>query len=74
MSDSKYKLLRAKYLEELTHLSSETIKGYRSAINSFGRFLEFKDSFDRNDIIQYLNSDTFKRLEISSQIPIKQNY
>lgn len=67
MQDSKYKLLRDKYLEELTHLSSETVKGYRSAINSFGRFLEFKDTFDRNDIIRYLNSDEFKNLEISSQ-------
>ena len=67
MYDSKYKLLRDKYLEELTHLSDETRKGYRSAINSFGRFLKFKDTFERKDIIKYLNSTNFNNLEISSQ-------
>ncbi len=53
MQDSKYKLLRDKYIEELTHLSDETRKGYRSAINSFGRFLKFRDIFERKDIIKY---------------------
>jgi len=67
MHDSKYRLLRDKYIEELTHLSDETRKGYRSAINNFVRFLKFKDTFERKNIINYSNSTDFKDLEISSQ-------
>lgn len=67
MYENRYNLLKDKYLEELTNLASETKKGYRTAINSFGKFLNHNDSFDRNDIIQYLNSEWFTSLSISSQ-------
>ncbi|NVM19579.1 MAG: hypothetical protein HWN80_17890 [Candidatus Lokiarchaeota archaeon] len=67
MQETKYTLLRDKYLEELSHLADETKKGYRTAINNLGKFINYKDVFDKRDIIDYLNSEGFQSLEVSSQ-------
>ena len=67
MHETKYILLRDKYLEELSHLADETKKGYRTVINNLGKFINYKDVFDKQDIIDYLNSEGFQSLEVSSQ-------
>jgi len=67
MYENKYTLLRDKYLEELSHLADETKKGYRTVINNFGKSINYKDVFNKQDIIDYLNSEGFQSLEVSSQ-------
>lgn len=67
MYENKYTLLRDKYLEELSHLATETKNGYRTVINNFGKSINYKDVFDKQDIIDYLNSEGFQSLEVSSQ-------
>jgi integrase len=67
MSENEYILLRDKYIKELSHFANDTRMGYRTAINNFGKFINFKNSFDPNDILDYLNSKNFMNLEISTQ-------
>lgn len=67
MSENKFILLRDKYLEELSHLANQTRKGHRTSINSLGKFINFKNSFDPSDILDYLNSEYFNNLEIATQ-------
>ncbi len=67
MQIGRYILLRDKYLEGFTTFSEQTIRCYRTSINSFGKFINFKDIFDPNDMKNYLNSKEFKKLQISTQ-------
>jgi len=72
MNNNDYFVTRDKFLEEQTHLKSTTIKIYEGIINKLGEFIDYNDRFTIIDVRNYLNSEVFNSLQISSQNTYKQ--
>lgn len=60
------KIIKSFFLEQ-THLKPLTIRNQEAIINKFGRFVNFNETFTIEDIKNFLNSNEFNSLEITSQ-------
>jgi len=68
------KVLDEFFFKEMDGYAQNTLIGYKTAINHFGESLSSRENFtfDEKDVLNYLNSDSFTNLEVSSQNLYKQ--
>lgn len=62
-----FKKLIKSFLQEQTHLKPLTLRNQEAIINKFGREINYNEAFTLEDIKNFLNSEKFNSLEITSQ-------
>jgi len=55
------------YLLTQTALKESTKRNYRYKLLNFAKFLDYKNDFDINDVLLFLNSKSFKEVKVSTQ-------